>query len=1054
MKMQISCNKAVLAGLTLAVVQVLAQSETATLSGTVLGPAGPGGDRAGIADCQVTATLEPTGAKRAVATDADGRFVLPFLAPGPYKVAVNCTAFPQRPERRLTLGVNDRRNLLFTPGVSGPIYSVDITETGDQLQESASVGTLVDRKFVENLPLNGRSFQNLITLTPGVLQTPASSKSPGQFAVNGQRTATNYFTVDGVSANFGVMSGPQLSAVSDGTLPALSAAGGTNSLVSVDAMQEFQVQTSTFAPEFGRSPGGQVSIVTRSGGNAYHGSLFNYFRNDKLDANDWFANRDGLSRAPVRQNDFGGVFGGPVWVPGVYQGKDRTFFFASYEGLRLRQPQYATDAYPTAATRLRAAPAARDIVNAYPLPNLGDLGGGFGRFAASYSNPLNLDSTSVRLDHNFGRATIFGRYSESPSQASSRGPISTYDLSLNTISLSDSKTRTFTLGSTQTWSARALNETRVNWARHLAGYRTEMDSLGGATPIPNSTLFPSFTSPELASVGILPTGIRGFAAGTLADNRQVQWNVVDNFSFTTGAHQIKLGFDFRQLYPDLPSPTYQQFGVFAGLEGPVGMLGGRTAAAIVTAFEGMRVSLHNTSIYAQDTWRPRQRLSITYGIRWDYNPPPTGLDGKDIYGAIGAENPRTARLSPAGFNLFPADRRAFAPRLGVSYQVSNRTGWETTVRGGYGIFYDLPLGALQSATGNPPYRRTGRFAGVPFPLPAAQATPAPVTTQGRFDQVYAFSDNFRLPFTHQYNVAVEQALGGPRALTVTYVGALGRRLLRREVFAQPRVYDTFDSVQITRSAATSDYHALQVQFVQRLQKGLQLIASHAWSHSIDSNSDNINLVLPLSLAGVNANRGSSDYDIRHVFTGALTWDIPYRTRGTALCPVLKNWGLDSVFRAQSAFPLDVFNRTATLLGSYDLRPNLVPGQPLYLTGDTHPGGKAINRAAFAVPASQQTHGDLGRNVLRAFPLNQVDLTVRRQFNITETANLQFRAEFFNVLNHPVFGSPDMNLANRLFGASTQMFGRGLGQGGISGGQNPLYSVGAPRSIQLAMKLRF
>lgn len=1047
--MQMSCKKGFLAGLFSAAF-LAAQSETATLSGVVLDPSGDP-----VKDCRVSATFEPSSQRRAVVTDEDGRFVLPFLPPGPYKVRVECTGFPQRPERRLQLSVNDRRNLLFTPGVSGPETTVDVTDLRQEIQEAASVGTLVDNKFVENLPLNGRSFQNLITLTPGVVQTAASSKSPGQFSVNGQRTATNYFTVDGVSANFGVMSGPQLSAVSDGTLPALSAAGGTNSLVSVDAMQEFQVQTSTFAPEFGRSPGGQVSIVTRSGGNKYHGTLFNYFRNDKLDANDWFANRDGLQRAPVRQNDFGGVLGGPVWIPKVYTAKDRTFFFVSYEGLRLRQPQYATDAYPTVATRLRAAPASRDILNAYPIPNLGDLGGGFGRYAVSYSNPLNLDSTSVRLDHTFGsRVTLFGRYSESPSEAVSRGPISTYDLSLNTISLSDSKARTLTLGSTQTITPRMLNETRFNWARHLAGYRTEMDALGGATPIPESTLFPSFTNRNVASVGILPTGIRGFVAGTLADNRQVQWNAVDNFSLTTGAHQVKFGFDFRQLYPDLPSPTYQQFGVFAGLEGPVGMLGGRTAAAIVTAFEGMRVGLHNFSFYAQDTWRPRQRLSLTYGLRWDYNPPPTGTNGREIYGAIGAENPHTATLSGPGVPLFQTDKKAIAPRLGIAYQVSARQGWETTLRGGYGIFYDLPLGALQSATGNPPYRRTGRFAGVPFPLPAAQAAPAPVTTAGRFDQVYAFASDFRLPFTHQYNFAIEQALGGPRSVTLTYVGANGRRLLRREVFAQPRVYQTFDSVQITRSAASSDYHSLQIQFIQRLQKGLQLIASHAWSHSIDSNSDNINLVLPLSVAPQNLNRGSSDFDIRHVFTGALTWDIPYRTRGTALCPVLKNWGVDSVFRAQSAFPLDVFNRTATLLGSYDLRPNLVAGQPLYLTGPEYAGGKAINRAAFAVPAGQQTNGTLGRNVLRAFPLSQVDLTVRRQFNITETSNIQFRAEFFNVLNHPVFGSPDMNLANRLFGASTQMFGRGLGQGGISGGQNPLYTVGAPRSVQLALKLRW
>ena len=203
--------------------------------------------------------------------------------------------------------------------------------------ESAAVSTVVDRQFAENLPLNGRSFQTLIQLTPGVVLTTSSYASDGQFSVNGQRADSNYWMVDGVSANIGVSSSSAATDTLSGSLGGFSAQGGTNSLVSVDAMQEFRIQTSTFAPEFGRTPGGQISIVTRSGTNQFHGTAFDYFRNDVLDANNWFngtSTTPPLPKAEERQNDFGGTFGGPII-------KDRTFFFFSYEGLRLRLPQTA-----------------------------------------------------------------------------------------------------------------------------------------------------------------------------------------------------------------------------------------------------------------------------------------------------------------------------------------------------------------------------------------------------------------------------------------------------------------------------------------------------------------------------------------------------------------------------------------------------------------------------------------------------------------------------------------------------------------------------------------
>ena len=1043
--MQISCTKTLFLTL-LSVSALFAQSETATLSGTVLNQ-----QNAPLASVQVELLHTATGQLRQSSTTATGSFVFAFLPPGAYDLTVKRTGFITRRVEAIELNVNGRKIVeIEMPLAQQGTERIEVIDSENTMQTTSAVGTLVDRKFVENLPLNGRSFHSLIMLTPGVNPTPATARNPGQFSVNGQRTSANAFSVDGVSANFGIMAGPAISAAADGVMPALSAAGGTNSLVSVDAMQEFQVQTSTFAPEFGRSPGGQISIVTRSGTNAFHGTLFNYFRNDKMDANDWFAKRDGLPRAPVRQNDFGGVVGGPVRLPHLYDGRNRTFFFFSYEGLRLRQPQFATDAYPTLAARARAVPAARPLVNSYPIPNREDLGGGFGRFAATYSNPLNLDSTSLRMDHQLTtRVSVFGRFLEAPSENRFRGAAQGYDLSLATLNRNTNNSRTVTVGSTQTLTSFLLNEVRFNYSRNLGAYTTSMDDFGGAIPPTDAFLFPSFTNRVTASAGILPVGLRGFAVGNLANNRQSQWNIVDNFSFSRAKHQYKTGFDYRRLTPEVLAPLYQQFGVFVGLEGPVGMLGGTAAAALVGAFDGLKAAVTNFSWYVQDTWRLHPRLSLTYGVRWDYNPAPIGLNNRPIYTAQGIDDPRTATLAPVGTPLFNARRNNFAPRFGLAYRLSNRAGRETVLRGGYGLFYDLPLGGLQAASGNPPYRRTLRFANVPYPLPASQANPAPITTSGRFDTVYAFAQDFRQPYVQQFNLTLEQSLGRNRTFTTSYVGAVGRRLLRRETISQPRAFQVFDTVQITRSAANSDYHGLQLQFVERLRRGLQVLLSHTWAHSIDSASDNVSLVLPTTVFNPRQNRASSDYDLRQVFSGAVTYDLPF-----ARHTLVRNWGVDSVFRLQSALPVDVFNRSATLLGNYDLRPNLVSGAPLYLEGDQYPGGRIVNRAAFAIPAGQQTHGSLGRNVLRAFPLRQVDFTLRRQFNFGERANLQFRAELFNVFNHPSFGAPDTNLANRLFGVSTQMFGRGLGQGGVNGGLNPLYAIGAPRSVQLALKLRW
>ena len=304
-----------------------AQTESGTIRGSVTDPSG-----AVVPGASVRLIDDDRGLQTEVATGSGGSYSFSSVRPARYRMEVEKSGFKVIRLTGMTVNVQENLQENFKLDVGNVSESITVEADAVNVNMTdGTVSTLIDRHFAENLPLNGRSFQTLIMLTPGVVVTPTAFDDQGQFSVSGQRADANYFTIDGVSANFGVTGYFPLVQTAGGALPALSVSGGTNSLVSVDAMQEFRLQTSSFSPEFGRTPGGQISIATRSGTNAFHGTLFEYLRNSALDANDWFADLNRLAKPAERQNDFGGVFGGPLV-------KDKTFFFFSYEGLRLRLP--------------------------------------------------------------------------------------------------------------------------------------------------------------------------------------------------------------------------------------------------------------------------------------------------------------------------------------------------------------------------------------------------------------------------------------------------------------------------------------------------------------------------------------------------------------------------------------------------------------------------------------------------------------------------------------------------------------------------------------------
>jgi hypothetical protein len=1067
----------------------LAQLETATVSGQVVDPSG-----LSITGAQVKLVDIDRDTTTSATTNSSGLYTFQSVRPGRYRMAVTATGFKIVDVTDLIVNVQDHIEQNFRLQVGSVAESVTVTAGAPLVNTTdGTVSTVVDRQFAENLPLNGRSFQTLIQLTPGVVLTASSYDSDGQFSVNGQRADSNYWMVDGVSANIGVSSSSAATDTLSGSLGGFSAQGGTNSLVSVDAMQEFRILTSTFAPEFGRTPGAQISIVTRSGTNQWHGTAFDYFRNDVLDANAWFngyTNNPPLPKAEERQNDFGGTLGGPIL-------KDRTFFFFSYEGLRLRLPQTALSTVPDLDARQspNAVPGMQPFLNAYPLPNgpeILDSNGnptGTASFNKSYSNRSTLDAASLRLDHRLNdKLTLFGRYNYAPSELVTRGSGS-YALSgLDTIPI---RTQTATVGATWAASSVLVNDFRANYSRVSSSQTTSLDNFGGAIPFDSSAVpLPSPYTPGNSQLAFYIVGLGNYPlldTGVVMSDLQRIFNLVDSVSLQKSSHALKVGVDYRQLTPVVAPPLYTQTAYFFDLAAAQsGQLGDTTGEVLLNSASRVPLILQNLSLFAQDTWRVRPRLTVTYGLRWDVDFTPKTSSGPSLPAVINFNDLSTLALAPPGTPVFSTRYGNLAPRLGVAYQISQKAGWERVLRGGWGIFYDLATTQLQINNSFYPFGNNNYFNPIlsgQFPLPASSAALPPPSTANSV--IEAVDPNLKLPYTQEWNVAFEQSLGAVQSLSVSYVGARGQRLLLTEgiIAPNPNVAEAL----VVGNYGTSDFDALQLQFRRRLSRGLQALASYQWGHSIDTGSTGAGGLVfgdyysPQLRA--NANRGPSDFDVRHSASVALTYDVPTPKVNAIADAVVRHWSMDNVFQIRSAPPVDVnYSDNYQFTNSVGtVRPDVVPGEPFYLygaqcaaafqsagvlpSGVGCPGGKGFNATAFMLPpidpntGEPVSQGDLGRNALRGFGAWQWDFAVHREFPISDALKLQFRAELFNVLNHPNFGPPLGVLGSSNFGLSFQTLGQSLngGLGGSNSGSgsfSPLYQFGGPRSVQFALKLIF
>lgn len=884
-------------------------------------------------------------------------------------------------------------------------------------------------------------------MTPGIVnQSPQSGGTQlvgggGDFSVNGQRTQSNNYAVDGVSANINPGYGSGVSqAATGGTVGGATALGTTQTLLSVDALQEFRVLSSTYSAEYGRSPGGQFSLITRSGTNFLHGSAFDYLRNDFFDANDWFNDHYGDPTPALRQNDFGGTLGGPVWIPKLYDGREHTFFFFSYEGLRLAQPTAATIQYvPDLFMRQQAVASIQPILNAFPVPNGLDYGTSaspsLAQFILPYSLPSSIDSTSVRLDHTLGpKLSLFFRFGDTPSSTTSRPYLAPTKTSSNAT--------TYTFGATAQLSPKVTNELRLGYARSDSSLIGVLDNFGGATPIDLTAAIGGSSS--LTTEPFILLSIPGIGESILGTpfgrNAGRQWNLVDTLSLSSGHHNFKFGVDYRYIKSPLTPPAAEPFAEFLS---PQTMLSGAPELTVFINNKPSTPLFHETALFAQDEWRLHPRLNLSLGLRWEVDPPPAEEHGNDAYTVLGnISDPGSLSLAPQGTPLWKTSWYNFAPRLGMAWTVHNKPGAETVFRAGGGVFFDT---ASEIATLG--YSSLGFFAqqvgyGVPIPYAPSELN-VPISTSPPYNSapIIAFPSHLQLPYTLEWNTSVQQAFGKNQSLTLSYVGANGRRLLNLQEFSLSALNPNFNIIEYPAGGITSNYQALQLQFQRSIEHGLQALASYTWSHSIDFGSQSY--TLPLQ-------RGDSDFDVRNNLQAGISWDLPTRNGSGFTAFLLNRWGLDARLSVRTAFPVTLNGNLMTDPATgrtYNGTLNLVPGEQTYVYGSRYPGGRAINPAAFCLPAV--CGGEAApRNFARGFGATQLNTAIRRQFPLHDAVALQFRAEAFNVLNHPNFGYIDPTYTDATFGQATEMLNASLGT------MASQYQQGGPRSMQFALKLIF
>lgn len=1041
------------------------QVSTANLTGVVEDSTG-----ARIPRAAVRLINNLTGAENDAQTSREGIFLVPGIIPGAYTLQIARDGFATAQITGLALNVGDTKSLLVRLQVGSITQTVNIDASGlVPATNGATVSTVVNRKFVANIPLNGRSFQDLISMTPGVItQTPqafgASYSGQGDFSVNGQRPDTNSYTIDGVSADIGVgLLGGHTKFASSGNAAGTTALGTTQSLVSVDDLQEFRVLTSNYSSEYGRASGGQFTLLTRSGTNTLHGNIFDYVRSFDADALDWFSAFDMPKQytypqvpQPYRQNDFGGSVGGPTNLFRFHHGEDKIFFFVSNEELQVTEPTAPLVQYAPSEQTLTASPAPlQQLLEAFEY-NLGENANpppastGLDAFLSNViSEPGSSNSTSIRIDHSFSpKLSGFIRSSFTPSESES-------DM-LSSHTTNYVNTQTDTIGVSFQLSAASTNEFRLGYGASTSLLSTivkDYYNFFGSFPYGpinyNASLGVPASSFPLASADVFIHSAGGGDSEVNTDEAfgsVHQWNLRDTVAVQSGHHLLQFGIDQRHLVSTIHPPALS---VEADFFNPQSLVANSASDIAITKSLPAAPTFNEFAAFIQDQWQASKRLTVSSGLRWEVDPAPHGRNGVDAYTAIGnLARPSSLTLAPRGTPLWDTSWFNLAPRLGAAWIVDRKPGREMVWRAGGGIFFDTDERAAVRAFSALGFSETMHPTKVPVPVTPAQLdfSVSPSAPYAH-SLVYAFPRYFQLPYSVQWNVAVEQSLGRNQTFTTSYVGASGHRLIREQRTNISNQNPDFGEIVSFPAGVTSNYQALQLKFQRSISPGVQALASYTWAHTIDYGS--IDPAWPLT-------RANSNIDLRHNFEAALSWDEHKLARRGFSAWILGGWGADARFTVRSAFPVtplgNIFSDAATG-NRYFSGVDFIPNRPLYVYGSQYPGGRMLNggpfvsNPAFVLP-SDGTAGNAPRNMLRGFADNQINVDFRREVPLHDRLSLQFRAEAYNLFNHPDLGYIDPSITDQLFGRATLMLNQSFGPTGS------LYEPGGPRSLQIALRLQF
>ncbi len=1009
-----------------------------------------------VADAKVTLTELKRDTRTSTATSGDGLYVFEGMQPGDYVMEIEKQGYHSLRIERIHLAARDRLSLTFTlePAEAGK-QTVKVRSDVEPVSVDLSSALAVDRENAENLPVNGRNLQQLMMFMPGVVNPAGGVGSVDELNVNGLQASANYYMVDGLSANRGASGRGGMQGAGGGgrggnggagiSAGRGSATGFANDLLPIEAVEQVRVQTSTFSPEFGRTPGAQISVTSRAGGNRLSGSLFGIYGDNSFAANDWFGNRYGLTQGELQHKNFGASLGGPIVG-------NRTYFFAAYEGLRSTHPETSVNYVPDAATRSSAAVALRPYLEAFPVANLATSVSGVGIFASSFSNPLDADSASLRLDHVFSeKLRAFVRASWLPSNWSYRGDELT---TANVITSADSKPWSAAGAVTWTPSAKTSNDLLFGISNNTMTTAVTMDTFGGAKKLSDSLLFPSGVSAATAEYRFGVLGLGGYTVTGGARTEQMQWNVVDNLTTIKGSHSFKFGADFRRTTPTYIQRPYSAEVTFNGLSGDSGSLlsGVATAASISSNMPRVEPVLNNFSFFFQDNWKADDRTTVTYGLRWSVNPAPDVRSGSPPF-ALAQDGSTVTRFSP----LYKTRWNDIGPRFGMAHQLENTPGWEAVLRMGMGIFHDLGYGATMSAFNGAPYSSQNNLIMPTFPLTSTAIKAPSLPASKPYGRLSVSDPILMSPSITQWNISLEQTIAHKQTLTMSYIGNSSTSLLLTDT--QASYTSDYIFLRLTSNGAESSYHAGQLQYRRRFSSDLLAQLSYTYSNSMDTLPTN-----PSRSGFVTVSSGDkvlSDFDVRHTLAASANYRLPGPRSGPAR-QILGDWWLDGVLFARTAMPMDVL-ALASQTGEDDdgeeyissfaqVRPDYDGDYEVWLSDANAPGGRVLNPEAFTAP-EEFTNGNLGRNALRGFNAFQLDLSLRKQLSFGDRVKLNVFAQAFNVFNHANFANltaqEGANLASPAFGYATRTLNVSGG-----GGAGSMYRIGGPRSMQFGMRFTF